>query len=150
MHLADDEREVLKAEVAQALEQVRSPEMRATYTELLAAVDGGEVPEALLLPLEALVAVGLESGRIRRVHTAHGEMAANRIFSRTPRGKALRASASEVNEALKALAGQTLEEVSVAPSGPSAYTLTLGTEQGQVLLRLDRHGVRVQSLEVGG
>jgi hypothetical protein len=149
MKLADDEREVLMAEVAQALEQVRTPEMRARYGDLLTAVDQGEVPEDLLDPLQVLLEVGLESGRIRKVHTAHGEMAAGRVYGRTPRGRAVRATAEAVNEALQALQGQTIEEISVSPHGPGSYSLSIGTDQGKVLLRISRHGVRLQTLEVG-
>src|SRR5437763_15686712 len=149
MKLAEDEREVLLAEVAQAREQVRAPELKALYGELLAAAEQGEIPENLLVPLEALIAAGLESGRIRKVHTAHGEMAAQRVYARTPRGRAVRAAADAVNQALQALQGQVIEELTVSPQGPASYSLSIATDQGRLLLRLDRHGVRVQSVEVG-
>ena len=48
---------------------------------------------------------------------AHGEMAASRVYGRTPRGRAVRATADAVNEALRALQGQTLDEVTVSPQG---------------------------------
>ena len=150
MKLAEDERELLMAEVAQALDQVRSPQLKVAYGELLTAVDQSEVPDDLMEPLQTLVEVGLESGRIRRIHTAHGEMAARRVYSRTPRGRAVRASTEAVNEALKALVGQTLQELSLSPNGPGSYSLTLGTDQGKLLIRLDRAEARVQSVEVGG
>ena len=150
MKLVEDERELLMAEVAQALDQVRSPQLKVAYGELLTAVDQGEVPDDLMEPLQALVEVGLESGRIRRVHTAHGEMAARRVYSRTPRGRAVRASTEAVNEALKALVGQTLQEFALSPNGPGSYSLTLGTDQGKLLIRLERAEARVQSVEVGG
>lgn len=150
MKLSEDERELLLAEVAQALDQVRSPEMKGAYGELLTAVDQGEIAEDLQEPLQNLLEIGLESGRIRKIHTAHGEMAALRVFNRTPRGRALAASASEVNEALKALEGQVLEEISVSVSGPGAFSFSVGTDQGRLLIRVNRHGVRIQSVEVGG
>lgn len=150
MKLSTDEKDLLRTEVSEALGQVRSPEMRAVYDGLLAAVEGGEVPEALMEPLTSLLAVGLESGRIRRLHTAHGEMTASRVYGRTPRGEAVRASTEAVNDALKALEGHVLQEVSVSPHGPGGYSVSLGTDQGKVLLRLDRQGARVQSVEVGG
>ncbi|HEU4753113.1 MAG TPA: hypothetical protein VFU47_08390 [Armatimonadota bacterium] len=149
MKLSEDERELLTAELAQALEQVRSPELKSAYTALLAAADEGEVPDDLLEPLQSLLEVGLESGRIRRVHTAHGEMAANRLYARTPRGQAARSAAEQVNLALRALAGQTLEDVTVTAAGPGSYSLSLTTDQGRLLLRFSRHGVSLQSVEVG-
>jgi hypothetical protein len=148
--LAEDEREVLMAEVAQALDQIRVPELTVTYGELLTAVDQGEVPDELLEPLQTLLEVGLESGRIRRVHTAHGEMAAGRVFSRTPRSRAVRSTTDELNASLKALEGQTIQELTLSPHGPGAYSLSIATDQGKLLLRMDRQGVRLQSLEVGG
>lgn len=84
--LAEDESEVLLAEVAQALEQVRGADARRAYADLLAAVSQGEVPDELQSNLETLLDVGLESGRIRKVHTAHGEAAAERVYVRTPSG----------------------------------------------------------------
>ena len=149
MKLAEDERDVVMAEVAQAMDQIRSPELRVTYGELLTAADGGEVPDELLEPLQTLLEVGLESGRIRRVHTAHGEMAALRVFHRTPKGKALRQSTDAVNEALKALEGQRIEELMFSPAGPGSYTISLATDQGRLLLKVDRTGARLQSVDVG-
>ena len=150
MKLGADEREVLMAEVAQALDQVRHPELKVVYGVLLSAVDQGDVPNELMEPLQNLLQVGLESGRIRAVHTAHGEMAAQRVYARTPGARAVRGSADAINEALAALQGHTLEEISITPSGPGSYTLSLGTDQGKLLLRIDRHGVELRSLEVGG
>ena len=149
MRLAEDEREVLLAEVGQAAEQVRDPQRRAEYGELLSAVDSGEVPDALLEPLQVLLEVALESGRVRRVHTAHGETAALRVYARTPKGRAVRDSTARVNEALRGLTGRPIEEVALTPAGPGAYSLTLATDQGRVLVRIDRLGVRMHSLEVG-
>lgn len=149
MRLAEDERELLMAEVGQAVEQVRTPETRAAFGELLSAVDRGEVPDDLMEPLQNLLEVGLESGRIRRIHRAPGETAARRVYGRTPRGAALSAAADEVNQGLRALVGQTIEEVSISPNGPGSYSLSIATDQGRLLLRLERQSVRLQSLEVG-
>ena len=149
MKLTEEERELLLTEVAQALDNVRAPELKVTYGELLSAVDQGEVPDELLAPLESVLELGLESGRIRKVHLAHGEMTAQRIFARTPRGRAMQGASAEVNEALRALVGHTIEEVSISQPGPGRFSLLLGTEHGRLVLRLNRSGVRLQSLEVG-
>jgi hypothetical protein len=149
MKLADDEREVLLEEVAQAFEHVRSPEAKVRYGELLTAVDQGEVAEELLEPLETLLEVALESGRIRKLHKAHGELAALRVWSRTPKGRALRETTTAVNEALTSIAGAELHEATLSPSGPGSYSLTLATDRGQVQIRISRQGAKVQSVEVG-
>lgn len=149
MKLTEDERELLVTEVAQALDHVRAPDLKVTFGELLSAADAGEIPDDLMAPLESLLELGLESGRIRKVHLAHGEMAARRIYARTPKGRTAQGSAAEVNEALRALIGHTIEELSVTQPTPGSFSLTVATEHGRLLLRLDRAGVRLQSLEVG-
>lgn len=149
MKLTEEERELLSTEVAQALDHVRAPEMRVTYSELLTAVDLGEVPEDLLSPLETVLEIGLQSGRIRKVHLAPGETAARRLYARTPKGQVLQGGTDEVNKALRALKGHTLEEISISQPVPGTFSLLLETEHGKLQLRLDREGVRLQSLEVG-
>jgi len=149
IRLSEDERELLMTEVAQALDRVRDPELKVTYGELLTAVDLGEVPDDLADPLQLLLEVGLESGRVRQAHLAHGEMAAQRVYGRTPRGRALREAASEATAALKALSGQTLDEISVTARGAGGYAIRVATDQCAVLIHLDRQGVRVQSVEIG-
>lgn len=149
LKLSEDERELLMTEVAQAVDQVRSPELKVQYGELLTAVDGGVVPDDLLEPLQTLLEVGLESGRVRRVHLAHGEMAARRVFGRTPKGRALQTAAEEVNQALAGLQGQTVEEMRVAATGPGSFSLSLTTDEGTVVLQFSRGGVALKSVEVG-
>ena len=149
MKLAEDERDVLLAEVGQALDQVRAPELKRSYGELLTATDAGEVPEELLEPLQALLEVGLESGRIRRVHTAHGEMAALRVYGRTPKGRAVRESCEAVNAALQALEGHSIAELGVTSTAPGVYSVSVATEKGRVQIVLDRSGAEIRSLEVG-
>jgi hypothetical protein len=149
MTLTEEERELLSTEVAQALDHVQVPELRVVYGELLTAVDDGEVPADLMAPLEALLEIGLESGRIRKVHLAHGEMTAQRLYTRTPKGRAAHGAAGEVNEALRALVGHTIEQVSITQPSPGSFSLELATDHGRLRLRLDRSGVRLQSLDVG-
>ena len=108
-----------------------------------------ELPDEALEPLQTLLEIGLESGRIRRVHLAHGEMAARSVFQRTPKGRALQASAAEVNQALGGLQGQKIEEVRAAATGPGAFSLTVTTNEGTVLLHFNRGGVSLKSVEVG-
>ena len=149
MRLLDDERPVLLGEIDAVVEQLRNAEAREVYAELRAAVEAGEVSEGLLPPLERLLEMGLETGRIRQVHTAHGEMAALRVFQRTPRGSALKATCDAANEALQSLQGQSLAGLAFAVRGPGAFSLTLETDQTTLTIHIDRHGVRVRNMEVG-
>ncbi len=148
LHLDPEERELVLAEVRQALAQARTPEMEAALQSLATAAEQGDVPEPNQPTLEDLLEVGLMSGRIRRLYTAHGEMAANRIYGRTARGRSAREGVQGVNDALSALAGTELRDVAVAGLGPGVYTLRLNTSAGSVLLRIDRREIRVQSVEV--
>jgi hypothetical protein len=149
MRLLDDERQLLLDEIDAVAAQLRNAEAREVYAELRAAVVAGEVTDGLLPTLERLLELGLETGRIREVHSAHGEMAATRVFQRTPKGSALKAACDEANAALEGLQGQPLDAVSFSVRGPGAYTLTLNTDQAHVTVHIDRHGVRVRSVEVG-
>jgi hypothetical protein len=150
MRLLDDERQVLLAEIDALAPQLRNAEAREVYVELRAAVEASDVPEGLLPTLERLLELGLETGRIREVHSAHGEMAAVRVFQRTPKGAALKATCEEANAALESLRDQPLENLAFSVRGPGAFTLTLETEQAHLTVHIDRHGVRVRSVEVGG
>ncbi len=149
MRLLGDERPVLLSEIDAVAAQLRNAEAREVYAELRSAVEAGDVPEGLLPTLERLLEMGLETGRIREVHTAHGEMAATRVFQRTPKGAALKATCDEANAALESLKGQTIESVSFSVRGPGAFALTLETAEAHLTLHIDRHGVRVRSIEVG-
>ena len=71
-----------------------------------------------------------------------------RLYRKLPSGRDLAASAREVNEALGALAGRTLEDASLTVVGPGAFTLSLAVDGKELTVRLDRQGVRVHSVEV--
>ena len=149
MKLSQEEQELIRAEVGPLVGRVQDPALQAAYRELSSGVEAGEVQGESVRALEGLLTLGLESGRIRAVHTAHGEMIAQRLFLRTPKGDALRRATEEITGALAALQGHSIEEMAISITGPSAYSLTIGTDQGRILIRMDRNGVRLQSLEVG-
>jgi hypothetical protein len=83
------------------------------------------------------------------VYGADGEMALGQIYRRTPRGKEATSAAASVTSALEALRGQILDEVRVTALGPGAYSILLDTQQCQIILRLDRSGVRIDSVALG-
>src|SRR6266536_6245248 len=111
MRVSQDEQQFLADEIAAYMSGLTSPETRQPYEELSAAIEQGEIPEALLEPLGQLLALSLETGRLRRLHGAHAVMSATRLFLQTPQGRALRATADETNQALAALKGHSLERV---------------------------------------
>jgi hypothetical protein len=103
--------------------------MREQLAGLVAAADGGEIGEGELALAESVLELGLQSGRIRSVYGPEGEQAALKTYRRLPGGRALADSASDVSEALSALAGKTLDDVKAAiaappgsaPAGPPPY-----------------------------
>jgi hypothetical protein len=142
------QREVLGEEIAALLAGLQSPQARAPWEHLAATVAEGGVPEPLLARLESVLEMTLQTGRARKIHGAEGEQALLRLFHKTPRGAAARRSTEAVNAALRALAGQTLEQLLVTAQGPGVFRLGLTTESCKLALEIDRHGVTVESLEV--
>ena len=70
------------------------------------------------------------------------------IFARTQRGRQRTSAARDVNDALKTLRGQRLEDVRIT-AGPSKHTIVLETNACRLTLEVDAGGVRVSSLETG-
>jgi hypothetical protein len=142
------QREVLVEEIAALAAAVRDPESRERYAALRAAVEAGEVSDDLAGPLEGLLEMLLQTGRARRIHGADGEQSLLRLFHKTPRGAAARRATEAVNEALRGLRGQTLEDILFTVQGPGVYRLGLATDRCRLTVEIDRHGLSVESLEV--
>jgi len=141
------------AELEVALEEVRAVRAaardeghRGQLAALAAELEEQEVSDELLPVLERIVDLGLQSGRIRSVYGPSGEQAALRLHRRLPAGAESQASAREVSEALGALRGRVLEEVSIAVNGPGAFTLSLAADGLELTVRLDRNGARLSSV----
>src|SRR5919197_1637115 len=101
--LKPEEQELLREELAAFAGLLTEADARARYAEVAAAVEAGELPDEALGPIGSLLEVGLQTGRIRKLHRAAGEQALLRLFGKTPAGQALAASTAEVNNALKQL-----------------------------------------------
>jgi hypothetical protein len=146
--LRGDAVEVALGEAQAVLALVHDPERRGRLADLVAAVQDGELGDEDAQSLEELLELGLQSGRIRSIYGPEGEQAALKTYRRLPGGRALSDSASEVSEALSALAGKTLEDVRVQSTGPGSYLLTLAVDGLELSVRLDRAGARLHA--VGG
>jgi hypothetical protein len=90
----------------------------------------------------------LQTQRVRRQHGPDAEQALLRLFHRTPRGATLAQAAREVNAALEALRGQTLESLTFTPT-PRGHSLVIDTAHCSLTLAIDRAGVRVERIETG-
>ena len=138
--------EVALAEATAVLSMVQDPHRRGRLGDLIAAIEDGAVEGESAQALEELLELGLQTGRLRALYGPAGEQAALKTYRRLPGGKELSESAREVSQALSALAGSTLEQVSLSAVGPGAYTLNLVVEGRELSIRLDRSGARINSI----
>jgi hypothetical protein len=142
-------RDLLEPEIDQLLVSIHDDELRERFSALRAAVAAGRVGSDCLPALEQLLALGIETGRFEKVHGRAADTLARGLYGRTPAGKARAEQAAAVNRALAALAGAVLEALTFTADGPAGYRLTLETDRGEVSVRIDRAGVRVESVGVG-
>lgn len=149
LRLSAVEQELVGAEVRAFARLQGEPAARERQAELAELVESGHLPDDRLAELAAILEIGLQSGRFRRVYGPDGEMAIVSLFQRTPRGMEVSAAAAAVTTALHALCGQVLDDVRVTALGPGAYSVLLDTRQCQVTVRLDRSGARVESVALG-
>jgi hypothetical protein len=138
--------EVALAEATAVLAMVQDADRRGRLADLIAAVEDGSVEGESAQALEELLELGLQTGRLRALYGPAGEQAALKTYRCLPGGKELSESAREVSQALSALAGATLEQVSLSAVGPGAYTLNLVVEGRELSIRLDRSGARINSI----
>jgi hypothetical protein len=142
-------REALALEAAALRDAVGDPAARAGYDELARALAEGAVAERLQPPLERLLELTLRTGRVRRLHGPHAEAAAIRLYQATPAGRAVGAGLAEVNAALGALRGRTLERLVFSARAPGTYMLALDTPGARLALEIGPDGVGVRELGVG-
>jgi hypothetical protein len=138
--------EVARAEAQAVLAMVHDETRRGRLADVVAAVDGGEVEGADADALAELLELGLSTGRVRAVYGPEGEQAALALFRRLPLGRELTESARDLNAALGALEGRTIEKLSVNAVGPAEYAVTISTDDYEVVLRLGRAGARLATI----
>jgi hypothetical protein len=149
IELKAEEQELLAEELAAVAGLVAEVEDRARYEELAAAVEAGVLPDEALEPIGTLLEVGLQTGRIRKLHRASGEQALLRLFGRTPAGKAQAEATAEVNRALQQLDGQEIESVRVHARVPGTHLVMISTDAMEITLRFSPDGAGVESVAVG-
>jgi hypothetical protein len=138
--------EVARAEAQAVLAMVVDEGRRLKLADVVAAIDDGEVDGADADALAELLELGLSTGRVRAVYGPEGEQAALGLFRRLPLGKELAETTRELNEALSALEGRTIEKIAVSVVGPGEYGVTVSTEDFEIALRLGKAGARVASI----
>ena len=138
--------EVARAEAQAVLAMVVDEGRRLKLADVVAAIDGGEIDGADADALAELLELGLSTGRVRQVYGPEGEQAALKLFRRLPLGKELAETTRELNEALSALEGRTIDKISVSAVGPGEYGVSISTESFEIALRLGKAGARVASI----
>lgn len=143
------DRELLLEELDAFARSMPSAEGRARYAALRDAVEAGRIEDDLLEPLERMLEIVLETGRVRRIHGPQAEQALLRLFHQTGRGAAVRKATQAVNEALDALQGQTIEDITFSAQRPGVYRMAIDTDRCQVTLEINQAGVWVENVAVG-
>ena len=138
--------EVARAEAQAVLAMVQDEERRGRLADLVAAVDEGEVGGRDADALAELLELGLGTGRVRSVYGPEGEQAALALFRRLPLGRELTQSTRDLNEALGALEGRTIDRIAVNAVGPGEYGVTISTPDYEIVLRLGRAGARLATI----
>jgi hypothetical protein len=146
--LDEEAREVARAEAQAVLAAVRDVDRRAKLGALLAAVDEGSVEGEDADALGELLELGLQTGRVRALYGPDGEQAALKVFRRLPVGRELGAAAKDVNEALKALEGRSIEKVSVSAVGPGQHAVTIAAEGLELTIKLGRDGATLGTVGI--
>jgi hypothetical protein len=144
--VSGEAQEVARAEAQAVLALVQDEGRRARLAGVVAAVDEGVVEGGDADALAELLELGLQTGRVRALYGPGGEQAALGLFRRLPLGKEIAETTRELNEALSALEGRTIEKVTVSAVGPGEYGVTVSTEDFEIALRLGKAGARVASI----
>ena len=144
--VSGDAQEVARAEAQAVLSMVVDERRRAKLADVVAAVDEGVVEGTDADALAELLELGLSTGRVRALYGPGGDQAALGLFRRLPLGKEIAESTRELNEALSALEGRTIEKITVSAVGPGEYGVTVSTEDFEIALRLGKAGARVASI----
>jgi hypothetical protein len=137
------EADTIGVEAAAFARALADPAARARYVRLAEAASSGEIPDDLEAPLEAMLELLFNTGRVANRAVLQS------VFARTPRGRHLSAAAREVNHALQTLRGQSLAELRLSAGGPSLHSLVIETDRCRLTLEIDRDGARIASLEAG-
>lgn len=145
--LDDDEQELVELEL-DALLPALSGERRQRYEALAAAVADGIVPDDLVVHLQSLLELALQTARARTLYRAEGEKVLTGLFRRTPAGRALSSQMRDINSALRAVADHELRSARVGMRTLGHFTVTLRTDEATLTLAVRPDGMNIESVEV--
>lgn len=148
LELNGDERELIELELASLLPALEGPR-RERYQALAEAVSGGVIPPDLVPQLESLLELVLQTARARKLYRAEGERILTALLRRTPRGRELSSQLNDINKALKAITGHTLNGARVGMRTLGHFTVTLQTDAATLTLAVRPDSLNVESVAVG-
>ena len=150
MKIGEDERPFLIAEARAYAEHLSDPDTRTAFEQIALTAEQGEVPDELIPHVAGLLALALESGRTRTVHGPAGVRALLALWKETPRAREMSRSVEDLNVALGALKDLPVRSLRVSPLGPGSYSVSVAAGDLEVRLSVDRSGVTLRSVNVGG
>lgn len=148
VELSDDEASAV-CETALAFAAALPADRAAPYRALAAMASDGQVPADQLPDLERVCVLALETGKARQLGRAEAEQLLAGVYRRTPGGQALQAEVTDINKALRQLAGRELESVRLTWKMPGRYGLSLTVKGVDLVLAIEPDGVHVQTLQAG-
>jgi hypothetical protein len=148
LELDGDERELIELELGSLLSALEGPR-RERYQALADAVADGAVPPDLVPHLESLLELVLQTARARKLYRAEGERILTALLRRTPRGRELSSHLADVNKALKAITGHTLNGARVGMRTLGHFTVTLQTDAATLTIAVRPDSLNVESVAVG-
>jgi hypothetical protein len=149
LRIREAEGECLAAEARALADELPSGAMRERLLALAAAATDGEVAPELEGAAGDLIALSLETGRVRSVHGRAAERALAGLWRETPKGREAVDAAGEINGALAALRGCRLNAIRVVATGPGAYALTVSADDREMNVAFGREAPRLRSINVG-
>lgn len=126
----------------------KESKLNLDYECLLSAIDSGAIADDLLPLLEHVLELILASGYIRQSHGPQEEQRLFKLYRKTSAGTQVSQNIKEVNQSIEALKNHKIENLSFSLKLPGIYTLKIGTEQCQLVLRIDKLGIFVDQLAV--
>ena len=150
MKVAEPDRAFLVAEAEAFAAQLPEGDLRSALTAVVAASDAGDVPAELEERVGSLAALSIETGRARSVHGPAGVRALTALWKDSPQGRRAVEEARELEQALVALRGRSLEAVRVIPTGPGAHAITIAAGGVEVRLSVEIGTIGLRGVNVGG
>jgi hypothetical protein len=148
LEITNEEKEILKREIEILCERPEgNHKTNIQFEELLNSINGQKIDEPQLSVLSHVLELLLASGEIRKKYSPIEEQKIFRLYGRTPIGKELKENIDELNNSLKALQAQKIEDISFSLKLPGIYGISIKTDKCELSLNASQFGVYADKLE---